>query len=47
MDWQVDFAYLVILCAAVHITYNATKQHWISRTLDWLKEDGQIDFDED
>jgi hypothetical protein len=46
MDWQVDLAYIVILAGAVHITYHATKQYWISKTLDYLKEDGQIDFDD-
>jgi len=46
MDWQVDLGYVVFLAAAVHLTYLATKQYWISKTLDYLKEDGQIDFDD-
>lgn len=47
MDWQIDIAYIVLLFASVHITYLITKQHWISRTLDWAKENGYIDFDDD
>jgi len=47
MDWQIDIAYLVVLFASIHMTYVITKQHWISGTLDWLQEDGKIDFDED
>ena len=46
MDWQIDLGYILFLAASVHLTYLITKQHWISRTLDYLKEDGQIDFDD-
>lgn len=47
MDWQIDIAYLVVLAASVHMTYLITKQHWIGKTLDYLKDNGEIDFDDD
>ena len=47
----IDLSYLTFLvfiaCASGHIFYNLGKRIGISNTLDYLKADGQIDFDED
>jgi prophage maintenance system killer protein len=46
MDWQVVWI-IFTACASAHIFYNIGKKIGISNTLDYLKADGQIDFDED
>ena len=46
MDWQITFL-LFTACVSGHIFYNLGKRIGISNTLDYLKADGQIDFDED
>lgn len=46
MDWQITFL-IFTACASGHIFYNLGKKQGISKTLDYLKADGQIDFDED
>ena len=47
MDWQIEFWFLFCLCAVAHLTYAVGKKRGIEMTLDYLKADGQIDFDED
>ncbi len=47
MDWKIDIAYLFILGFSIHMTWILGKKQGISKTLDYLKADGQIDFDED
>ena len=46
MDWQITWILFAAL-ASGHIFYNIGKRMGISTTLDYLKADGQIDFDED
>jgi hypothetical protein len=46
MDWQITFL-IFTACASGHIFYNLGRRNGISHTLDYLKADGQIDFDED
>jgi prophage maintenance system killer protein len=46
MDWQITFL-IFTACASAHIFYNLGKRTGISSTLDYLKADGQIDFDDD
>jgi hypothetical protein len=47
MDWQVEAVYLFLLLFGVHMSWLLGKRRGISSTLDYLKADGQIDFDED
>lgn len=47
MDWQIDVYYIFFLAFCIHMTWMLGKKHGISKTLDYLKADGQIDFDED
>lgn len=46
MDWQI-ISLVFIACASGHIFYQLGKKQGISCTLDYLKADGQIDFEED
>ena len=46
MDWQVVWIVFSAL-ASGHIMYNVGRRRGIGHTLDYLKADGQIDFDED
>ena len=46
MDWQIIWI-IFTACASGHIMYNVGRRRWIENTLDYLKLDGQIDFDED
>ena len=47
MDWQTEIWIAFSLCAVAHIFYGIGKRKGIGQTLDYLKADGQIDFDED
>jgi hypothetical protein len=47
MDWQIDIYYLVFLGFCITTTWIVAKREGISQTLDFLKERGEIDFDED
>ena len=47
MDWQVEFWFAFGLCAVGQLAYTYGYRRGISITLDYLKQDGQIDFDED
>jgi hypothetical protein len=47
MDWQIDIYYLVFLGFCVTTTWILGKREGVSQTLDFLKEKGEIDFDED
>ena len=46
MDWQIIWI-IFTACASGHIMYNVGLRRGIENTLDYLKLDGQIDFDED
>ena len=46
MDWQVISILFAAACSG-HIMYIVGKKQGISKTLDDLKADGQIDFDDD
>jgi hypothetical protein len=46
MDWQIIFLVFTAACSG-HIFWQLGKKYGISSTLDYLKADGQIDFDED
>jgi hypothetical protein len=46
MDWQIIFLVFTAACSG-HIFWQLGKKRGISSTLDYLKADGQIDFDED
>ena len=46
MDWQIAWI-IFTACASGHIMYNLGRRQGIGMTLDYLKADGQIDFDED
>ena len=45
MDWQITFLLFTAACSG-HIFWQLGKKYGISSTLDYLKADGQIDFDE-
>jgi hypothetical protein len=42
-----DIAYLIFLCAGVHLSYLYGKQTGIERTVDYLEAEGVIEFDEE
>jgi|TARA_B110000908_G_scaffold15935_1_gene18042 hypothetical protein len=46
MDWQIAWLVFTAACSG-HIFWQVGKKQGISKTLDYLKADGQIDFDED
>ena len=46
MDWQIIWI-IFTACASGHIMYNVGRRRGIENTLDYLKLDGKIDFDED
>ena len=46
MDWQIIWI-VFTACASGHIMYGVGRRVGIGHTLDYLKADGQIDFDED
>ena len=43
---QTDIYYLAFLAFAIHMTWIVAKRHGISQTLDVLREQGEIDFDD-
>jgi len=44
--WQLDIYYLVFLGFCVHMAWDIGKRHGISKTLDFLREKGEIDFED-
>ena len=42
-----DIAYMIFLIIAVACSYTSGKREGISTTLDYMKSNGQIDFEED
>ena len=46
MDWQIDIYYLIFLGFAISTTWIVAKRQGISQTLDFLRERGDIDFDD-
>ena len=43
---QIDIYYLAFLGFAIHMTWIVAKRHGMSQTLDFLREKGEIDFDD-
>lgn len=43
---DIDIAYLLILVASVYLAYRHGKQEGIGSTLDYMKEQGKIDFED-
>ena len=43
---DIDIAYLIILVTSVYLAYILGKKEGISSTLDYMKEQGKIDFDD-
>jgi|TARA_R110000823_G_C15847045_1_gene491767 hypothetical protein len=43
---DIDIAYLIVLVASVHLAYMWGKKEGISSTLDYMKEQGKIDFED-
>jgi hypothetical protein len=43
---EIDIAYLIILVAVGHLAFYQGHQSGISKTLDYMKDQGKIDFDE-
>ena len=43
---DIDIAYLLILTASVYFAYRHGKQEGIVSTLDYMKEQGKIDFED-
>ena len=42
----IELAYLIVLCASIHISYLVGKRLGIQHTLDYLEEEKLIEFDE-
>jgi len=43
---NIDFAYLLVLCASINISYLVGKRTGIENTLDYLESKKVIEFDE-
>jgi hypothetical protein len=43
---DIDIAYLIILVVSVYLAYRHGKQEGIGSTLDYMKEQGKIDFED-
>jgi len=43
---QIDIYYLAFLGFAMHMTWIVAKREGVSQTLDFLRERGDIDFDD-
>jgi hypothetical protein len=43
---EIDIYYLAFLGFAIHMTWIVAKRHGVSQTLDFLREKGEIDFDD-
>ena len=43
---EIDIYYLAFLGFAIQMTWVVAKRHGISQTLDYLREKGEIDFDD-
>jgi hypothetical protein len=43
---EIDTAYLIILIAAIYGAYRYGKYEGIGSTLDYMKEQGKIDFED-
>jgi hypothetical protein len=46
MDWQIDLYYIVFLGFCIHFAWIFGTRNGISKTLDVLRERGDIDFDD-
>ena len=43
---QTDILYFIFLGFCIHMTWILAKREGISQTLDYLREQGEIDFDD-
>ena len=43
---NIDFAFLIILCGCSYSAYIIGKKEGIGATLDYMKEQGKIDFED-
>jgi len=43
---DIDIAYLIILVVVAFASYKYGHQEGIGKTLDWMKTQGKIDFDD-
>jgi len=43
---EIDIAYLIILMGSTYLAYRHGKKDGIGSTLDYMKEQGKIDFDD-
>jgi len=43
---EIDIAYLIILVVGSFAAYKYGQQAGIGKTLEWMKEQGKIDFDD-
>ena len=46
MDWQIDLIYVFFLGASINLTWILAKRQGVSQTLDFLRERGDIDFED-
>ena len=43
---ELDIAYMIILASSTYLAYRTGKQEGIRATLDYMKEQGKIDFED-
>jgi hypothetical protein len=43
---DIDIAYLIVLASSIYLAYRTGKQEGIGATLDYMKEQGKIDFED-
>jgi len=43
---ETDIAYLIILVSCIYLAYRHGHQQGIGKTLDYMKEQGKIDFED-
>jgi len=43
---QTDILYFLVLAASIHLTWGLAKRQGIADTLDYLRDKGEIDFDD-
>jgi hypothetical protein len=45
-NMDIDIAYIIILASSIYLAYRTGKQEGIGATLDYMKEQGKIDFED-
>jgi len=43
---EIDIAYLIVLVCSIYLAYKYGHEQGIGKTLDYMKAQGKIDFDE-